>query len=292
MQDNLSQNFPSLIMADLIEASQPSDWRQLDPENTLYIEMESGRVVIELTPDFAPLHVTNIKALAREKYWDGLAVIRVNDNYVMQLADPNAENPNKKRTIKSAKETLPAEFDRMIDSELPFNALPDRDVYSSSVGFTNGFPVARDEKEGRTWLVHTYGTVSAGRDTDIDSGSGTELTAVIGHGPRQLDRNVTVVGRVRQGMEFLSSLPRGDGNLGFYEEPEPALSIRSVRLASDVAENERTHLEVLRTDTPLFSQLIEACRNRQEEWFHRPAGRVDIGNVPVPVRVTQGYPAQ
>lgn len=211
MQDKVDQTLTPLLMSDLIESSKPSDWRPLDPENTLYLELNSQRVVIELAPAFAPEHVANIKLLAREQYWDGLAVTRVNDNYVVQLADPNAEKPDKKRPIKSAKETIPAELDQLIDSSLPFTKLPDRDVYAKSVGFTNGFPVARDEQDGRTWLVHTYGTVSAGRDTGIDSGNGSEITVVIGHAPRQLDRNVTVVGRVRQGIDILSSLSRGAG---------------------------------------------------------------------------------
>lgn len=283
MQDRVDQNVTPLLMSDLIESSQPTDWRTLDPENTLYLELNSQRVVIELAPAFAPEHVANIKLLAHERYWDGLAVIRVNDNYVVQLADPNAEKPHQKRTIQSAKETLPAELDRLIDSGLRFTKLPDKDVYAKSVGFTDSFPVARDDEEGRSWLVHTYGTVSAGRDTGIDSGGGSELTVVIGHAPRQLDRNVTVVGRVRQGIEVLSSLPRGDGALGFQENP--VMLIESVRLASDLPDAERTPLEVLRTDTPLFLQLIESRKNRQEEWFYRPSGHVEIGNVPLPVRL-------
>ena len=238
----------------------------------------------ELAPDFAPNHVANIKILAREKYWDGLAITRVDDNYVVQWADPNADQPDRKRRIRYAKETLPAELDCAIGSKLPFTALPDKDVYASSVGFTNGFPVARDDEEGRTWLVHSYGAVGAGRDTNIDSGGGRELTAVIGHAPRQLDRNVTLVGRVRQGMEFLSSLPRGNEHLGFHQDAAPNLLITSVRIASDVRDEERTHLEVLRTDTPLFSKLVEARRNRREEWFHTVAGAIDIANVPLPVR--------
>ena len=271
-------------MAQLLASSQPSDWRSLDPANTLYLELASGRVVIELAPDFAPHHVANLRALAREGYWDGLAAIRVNDNYVAQFADPHAEDPARRRKIQRAKETLPAEFEQTIDPAMPFTPLTDGDGYAEVVGFTNGFPVARDEREGCTWLVHTYGAVSAGRDTGIDSGGGSELTVVIGHAPRQLDRNVTVVGRVRQGMERVSSLPRGSGSLGFSREDDPAMRIRSVRLASKVPVAEQTPLEVLRTDTPLFSQLIESRRNRREAWFHRPAGYIEIGNVPLPVR--------
>lgn len=275
---------PGMTLDDLLASSNALDWRLSDPENMLYVDFAATRVVIELAPDFAPEHVANIRRLAREGYWDGLAVTRVNDNYVVQIADPDAEHPERKRGVTSAKEFLPAELDRAIDPALPFTVLEDGDVYAPLVGFTNGFPVARDEQQDRTWLLHTYGAVSAGRDVDIDSGNGAELTIVLGHAPRQLDRNVTVVGRVRQGMEFISSLPRGAGGLGFYGSDHADLKVRSARLASDLPVAQRVPLEVLRTDTALFLKLIETRRNRRDEWFHRPAGRVDIGNVPLPVR--------
>ena len=115
-----------------------------------------------------------------------------------------------------------------------------------------GFPVARDRKARRMWLVHTYGMVGAGRDTSPDSGGGMELYAVIGQAPRHLDRNVTLLGRVLQGMELLSALPRGTGAMGFYERPDEYAVIKSCRVAADVPAAERTELEVLRTDTPLL----------------------------------------
>lgn len=273
-----------LMVADLMAASQPSDWRALDPENTLYMELPAGRVIIELAPQFAPNHVNNVKALAREKYWDGLAVVRVQDNYVVQWADPNAEKPEAKRKIQNAKATLPPEFDSAFDPKLPFTALPDKDVYAPETGFVNGFAVARDKKAKKQWLIHCYGAVGAGRDNAADSGGGSELYAVIGHSPRQLDRNVTLLGRVIQGIELLSSLPRGKGKMGFYEKPAENITIKSVRVAADVPEKERTPLEILRTDTPLFKKLIEARRARREEWFHYQAGRLEVCNVPVPAR--------
>jgi peptidylprolyl isomerase len=272
------------VMSEVLAASTPTDWRGLDPENTLYLELGSGRVVIELAPAFAPRHVANVKALAREHYWDGLAIVRAQDNYVVQWADPNAEKPEVARPIKGAQRTLPAEFDRPLDLKLPFTPLPDQDVYAPEAGFSGGFPVARDKHSGKMWLIHTYGMVGAGRDTAPDSGGGTELYVVIGHAPRQLDRNVTLLGHVIQGIELLSTLPRGTGPMGFYEKAEQRVPIRSVRVATDVPESERSSLEVLRTDTPTFRALIESRRNRLEEWFQVPAGRLEIGNVPVPVR--------
>ena len=277
-----SQRAPT--MAEVLASSKPADWRSLDPENTLYLELDSGRVVIELAPAFSPQHVANVKALAREHYYDGLAIVRAQDNYVVQLADPEAEKPEFARKIQHAKRTLPSEFERRIDRKLPFTRLPDGDVYAAQVGFSAGFPVARDSRSGKTWLVHCYGMVGAGRDAPADSGGGTELYVVIGHAPRHLDRNVTLLGRVVQGMELLSSLPRGTGALGFYEKPEQRTPIKAIRIAADVPRAERAPLEILRTDTPTFQALIESRRNRREDWFHFQAGRIEICNVPIPVR--------
>jgi peptidylprolyl isomerase len=265
------------ITADVLAASTPADWRPLDPENTLYMELASGRVVIELAPAFAPNHVANVKALAREHYFDGLAIIRVQDNYVAQWADPNAEKPDLARTIQHAQKTLRAEFDRPLDPKLPFTPLPDRDVYAPEVGFSEGFPVARDPATGKMWLVHCYGMVGAGRDNSPDSGGGAELYVVIGHAPRHLDRNVTLLGRVVQGMELISALPRGTGALGFYEKPEQDVPIKSIRVAADVPAAERSNLEILRTDTATFRNLIEAKRNRREEWFQYQAATWKLG---------------
>ena len=273
-----------LTMAEVLAASQPGDWRLLDAENTLYVEFTSGRVVIELAPEFAPRHVTNVKALAREHYYDGLAIVRSQDNYVVQWADPAAEKPEQARKIQHAQKTLPAEFERSLDRKILFTRLPDGDVYAPEVGFSSGFPVARDPRSGRMWLVHGYGMVGAGRDVDPNSGGGTELYVVIGQAPRHLDRNVTLLGRVVQGMPLLSALPRGTGAMGFYEQAEQRVPIKSIRVAADMPAAERSVLEVMRTDTPVFQKLIESRRNRREEWFHVPAGRIEIGNVPIPVR--------
>jgi len=271
-------------MAEILAASQPGDWRQLDPENTLYVEFAKGRVVIILAPAFAPRHVANIKALAREHYYDGLAIVRAQDNYVVQWADPDAEKPELARKIQHAERTLPAEFDRALDRKVPFARLPDGDVYAPEVGFSDAFPAARDRRSGKMWLVHCYGMVGAGRDEAANSGGGTELYVVTGHAPRHLDRNVTLIGRVVQGVELLSALPRGSGPMGFYERSEERVPIKTIRVAADVPAAERIALEVMRTDTPTFQKLIESRRNRPEDWFHFQAGHIEICNVPIPVR--------
>ena len=180
---------------------------------------------------------------------------------------------------------MAAEFERPLRG-LSLTRLPDPDTYAPEVGFVEDFPVAADPATGRAWLVHCYGMVGAGRDNDVDSGGGTELYVVIGQAPRHLDRNVTLLGRVVSGMELLSVMPRGSGPLGRYERPQQYVPLTSLRVAADVPAAQRTNLEVLRTDTPTFLAYLEARRNRHEEWFKVPAGRVEVCNVPVPVRPT------
>ena len=265
-------------MADVIAASKSADWRSLDLQNTLYLELPTGRVVIELNPTFAPKHVANIKALVHEHYFDGTAIVRAQDNYVVQWADPASTRP-----LGSAQKTLDAEFSRSAN-ELAFTLLPDPDTYASEVGFVDGYPAAREARTHLAWLVHCYSMVGVGRDNDVDSGNGSELYVVIGQAPRQLDRNFALVGRVVAGMEQLATLRRGTGALGFYEKPGERTAIHSVRLAADVPEAERSHLEIMRTDTRTFADLVESRRNRRDEWYKVPAGRIDVCNVPLVVR--------
>ncbi len=82
----------------------------------------------------------------------------------------------------------------------------------------SGWPIAYDPKAGTANLTHCYGYVGVGRGLAPDTGTGGELYAVIGHAPRQLDRNIAVVGRVVEGIEQMSALPRGTEALGFYKE--------------------------------------------------------------------------
>jgi peptidylprolyl isomerase len=268
-----------LTGAQILAASSPSDWRPLDPHNTLYMELPTGRVIIELAPQFAPHHAANVEALAREGYFDGLWIMRAQDNYVVQWGDPD-----EKKAIHHAQRTLPAEFERPL-RDLTLSKLPDPDTYAPVTGFVDDFPAAADPSVGRAWLTHCYGMVGAGRDNDVDSGGGTELYVVIGQAPRHLDRNITLLGRVVQGMDLLAVMPRGSGAMGFYEHPAERTMIKSVRVAADVPESERTQLEVLRTDTPTFAAYLEARRNRSEEWFKVPAGRIDVCNLSIPSRL-------
>ena len=272
----------SLTAAEVAQAASDEEWRALDPENTVYFAFPGGTVIVELAPVFAPRHVENIRALVRGGYFDGGAVTRSQDNYVVQWASrPLAEGESYPSGVETA---LAPEFE-VATPGVRFTRMPDGDVYADEAGFVQGFPAGRDPENGALWMAHCYGTVAVPRGNDPTSGSGTGLYAVIGHSPRHLDRNLSVVGRVVAGMEHVSTLPRGTGPLGRYESRAEWVPIASARLGSDLPENERSNLQILRTDSQSFRDLIMAARSRQETFFVRPTDRIGVCNVQVPTRL-------
>lgn len=268
-------------------ASAPADaWRTPDPANLLYMTLPTGTVVIELAPQFAPAHVANVRRLAQAGFWDGTSVYRVHDNFVAQWGDAHADEPGKARPLGEAAAPLPAEFEVPL-AGLAFSALPDADGWSDGAGFVDGFAAARDNSRGNAWMAHCYGMVGAGRNNAPDSSLGAELYAVIGQAPRQLDRNMSPVGRILLGIEHLAALPRGPEPMGFYPERSLDLPILRVRLASDMPEDERLPLQVMRTDSASFSAVVESRRNRRDAFYLRPAGHIDLCNIQVPVRLAR-----
>ena len=285
--------------ADIVAAAPPGAWRAVAPENLMLVETPRGTMAIELAPDFAPAHIAAIRALVAAGRFDAGAFTRVQDNYVVQWAA--RPGPGKTLTSGGAAAVaagstatpggmavgtgpgpahpaiLPAEYERPVKG-LQITPLGSTDTYAPS-GFADGWPVARDPKTGTAWLAHCYASVGVGRDNPPDTGDGSELYAVIGHGPRHLDRNITVVGRVIDGIADFSALARGTGPMGFYRTPAEQTVITRVRFAT--AADPR--YEVLASASPAFAAYLRARANRTG-FFVRPAGATDLCNVQVPVR--------
>jgi len=281
--------------ADIVREAPASAWRTPDPNDVLLMTLPGGTVWIELATRFAPRHAANIRALVAQHYFDGLAVLRVQDNFVAQWGDPDAEAERPPggasaadvptpRPLGAAAATLAPEF-AIDDQGLPIARLKDRDVYAPVTGFVDGFPVAVDPAAHRAWITHCYGIVGAGRGDTVDSGSGAELYAVIGQAPRTLDLNIAPVGRVIQGMELLSSLPRGGAAMGFYERREQHVRIERVQRLADLPADRRPSVRVFRTDTPAWAELVESRRNRRDAWYVHRAGAIDVCSLSVPVRI-------
>ena len=272
-------------------------------------------VVIQLMPPpFSQGWVDNIRTLARAGWYDGISINRVQDNYVVQWGDPNVDNPEATGPAKALPEALKVmgeeSYATIVKSDpttlqnATLRRMMIEDPYADLAYPISGWPVAMELPRApivRTvnaaapqvafpkpsyiaWPVHCYGMVGVGRSYSPDTGSGAELYTVIGHAPRHLDRNIALVGRVVEGIEHLSSLPRGKGALGFYEDPAKRVPIRSIRVASDLAASDQPRFEYLSTESETFARYAEARANRRDPFFIVPAGGADICNIPVPVR--------
>jgi peptidylprolyl isomerase len=266
--------------SEIVAEAPPSAWRDIRPDDLLVMDFGNGaHVVIQLAPEFAPVHVANIRALAKGGWWNGSAIYRVQDNYVVQWGNNESKKPLPAGVIAKP----PAEYHRSLKG-LAVRPLGHADDYAPSAGFAGGWPIGYDAKGGTANLTHCYGYVGVGRDLSPDTGTGGELYAVIGHAPRHLDRNIAVVGRVIDGIDRLSSLPRGTEALGFYKEESMHVPISMVRLASEIPAAERIAYQYMDTNSATFAAYLNGRANRKDDFFIRPAGGVDLCNAPVPVR--------
>jgi peptidylprolyl isomerase len=265
---------------DIVTAAPAAAWAAIPAEDLLVLDLKAGgQVIIQLAPQFAPVHVANIRALARAHWWDKSAIYRVQDNYVVQWGNNETEQPLPASVVAKP----PAEYHRALKG-LSVHPLGYPDAYAPRAGFALGWPIAYDPKGATANLIHCYGYVGVGRDLSPDTGTGGELYAVIGHAPRHLDRNIALVGRVISGMEHMSALPRGTEALGFYKERSQDVPIANVRVAADLPAATRPEFEYMTSDSNSFAAYLNARANRQDDFFIRPAGGVDICNAPVPVR--------
>ena len=267
---------------DIVAKAPASAWKTISADDLMVMDLANGgRVVIQLAPAFAPVHVANIKALARSNYWDGATVYRVQDNYVAQWGLNESDKPWPKGVTAKP----PAEYTRALRG-LRIIRLGSPDPYAPGAGFADGWPVAYSRQAGWADLAHCYASVGVGRDLSPDTGTGGELYAVIGQAPRQLDRNIALVGRVIDGIDRLSSLPRGTADLGFYKDKAQYVPIARIRLASEMAAAERPSYQYMDTGSPIFARYLHVRANRHDSFYDHPAGGVDLCNVQVPVRKT------
>ena len=305
---------------EIAAAAPASDWIAIAPSDLLVMDLapdaegKARRVVIQLMPaPFSQGWIGNIRKLAAAHWWDGTSVNRVQDNYVAQWGDATerkalpaglatvsesgyvASDPASSQTTVDGKQVIRLSKDeaerRMKRSEKLrksdiFGGASMADAYAPNVTFEAGWPIgySAEQVPDSRWPLHCYGAVGVGRNMSPDTGSGAELYAVIGHAPRHLDRNIAVVGRVISGIEHLSSLPRGTGALGFYEDEKERVAIKSIRVATEVPATDRPRFEYLSTDSDSFARYVDARQNRRDPFFILPAGGADICNIPVPVR--------
>jgi len=308
---------PQPTPGEIVAASPVTDWTAIPPDDLVVMDLPAQangkprRIVMQLLPDpFAQGWVSNVRILANAHWWDGTSVYRVQDNWVAQWGDADGEIPTKAKPLPAGLITVP-EKSYVVSAQGPERsasheeldtwlatiegthaawhalthtklAIKDADPYADETFFYSGWPLGASRQGPSAWPLHCYGTVGVARNSSPDTGTAAELYAVIGHAPRQLDRNIAVVGRVIEGIQFLSSLPRGPAQNGVYEQPEQRTPIVSVRMGSAVIDLPR--YEFLSTDSATFHRYAEASANRRDPFFIKPAGGIDICNLKVPVR--------
>lgn len=272
--------------SEIVASAKAGEWVAIAPTDLMVMDLAPDskgrprRVVIQLIPEpFSQGWVGNIRKLAAAKWWDGTSINRVQDNYVVQWGDATEKKalPEGLATVEKKNYITPNWPGKVW---ILTGAGGRRDAYAAAHGFYVGWTLAASS-EG-LWPTHCYGMVGVGRNLSPDTGSGAELYTVIGHAPRHLDRNIALVGRVIEGIEHMSSLPRGTGALGFYEKEEERVPILSVRLGNET--KEVPAFEYLSTDSDSFAAYADARANRRDPFFSVPAGGADICNIPVPVR--------
>jgi peptidylprolyl isomerase len=271
-----------LIISSSGLAAEQMLWRETNPENTVFMQLQEGMVVIELNPRFAPKTVEQFKRLIQSRFYDGLGFYRVIDGFVAQGGDGSDLGELSEVPL------IDGEFEIDWFEELPFVGVQKPDLFAAETGFIDGFAVARDEKSEKLWLTHCPGVVAMARDEDADS-SRTDFYIVIGQAPRYLDRNLTVFGRVIQGMDVVQRIKRGpDSNAGVFQDETASTRIRSMKLSSEISEDDGQKAFVMDTSSKGFEDMFEDRRKRKQKFFkHKPPKVLDVCQIPLGSRLTK-----
>ena len=271
-----TERFPETIEPPADLAS--PNWRDVHPEDLVLIETRHGRIAIELNISFAPNHAKRFRDLVRAGFYNGEYFYRVIDGFVAQAGVQDNDRMAGWPPMRN-------ENDRSLSLE-PFAPLGNADLFADTVGHSgSGFAMGRDRSLGREWLLHCPGAVALARDADPDSGR-TEFYIVLA-AQRYLDRNLTIFGRVIDGMEHVQALERGDRAVesGVIQPPRTGDAMLSVRMAADLPEDTRPRYQVMRANRDAFAAAKRARRVREEPFFYRkPPEVLDVCGFEVPVR--------
>jgi len=256
-------------------------WREVDPENLVFMELYEGQVTIELNPMFAPKTVRQFRKLVQDRFYDGLSFYRVIDGFVAQGGDGSDLGE------ASLVPLIEAEFESELPEDVEFTLVQKDDLFAPETGFVDGFAVGRDSSGKNAWLTHCPGIIAMARNDSADS-SRTDFYIVIGQAPRYLDRNMNVFGRVIHGMDVVQKIRRGPvSENGVFQDETASSRIRSIRLASDAPREERLSGLVMDTNSKGFQHLLKDRRNRTQKFFlNKPPKVLDVCQVPMAGRVT------
>ncbi|NJC41850.1 peptidylprolyl isomerase [Brevundimonas alba] len=255
-----------------------TEWRAVPAENLLVIDTTKGRILLELMPEVAPLHVERIKLLARRGFYDNIPWHRVIDTFMAQTGDPLGNGEG-----QSPFPDLKAEFTFRRDAAMPFAAAAE--PAGARVGYLHSLPIQTQPDavfatsgDGKVhgWGLYCPGVAGMARDEGNDTANSQFF--IMRQAYPALDKRYTIWGMTVGGLDVVRALQVGDGENGMMASAQPDRMTR-VRVAADIPEAERPAVEVLAPGTPRFRALIEEARTARGADF-------SACDVTLPVQVT------
>jgi len=236
-----------------------TEWRAVPAENLLVIDTTRGRILLELTPEVAPLHVERIKLLARRGFYDNVPWHRVIDWFMAQTGDPLGNGEG-----QSPYPDLKAEFTFRRDATMPF--APAAEPMGARVGFFNSLPVQTQPDaafaqtgDGKVhgWGLYCPGVAGMARDEGNDTANSQFF--IMRQAYPALDKRYTIWGMTVSGLDVVRALQVGDGDNGMMSQAQPDRMTR-VRVAADIPAAERPTVAVLAHESARFRALVDEAR--------------------------------
>lgn len=237
-----------------------SDWYPVPAEHLVTIDTHYGDVVIALHPSLAPQHVARFTSLVNAGFYNDQYFYRVVEGFVAQAGSNDTHDTA--AFPPSLLSPLKAEF--TVKNKGDVDLVETNDMFAPETGFLDGFAVGVDNTRNEMWGLHCPGTVAFARNSEKDTAS-TELYIVIGQAPRHLDRNMSVIGRVVEGMTVLQQLPRGNvENGGVITALSDSSKIRNV----SVGARGEIHYFIQRPSHEEYQTRTATGRHLENPFFH------------------------
>jgi peptidylprolyl isomerase len=231
----------------------PPAWRDADAENTMVIDTNQGRIILELVPQAAPQAVARLKRLTSMHFYDGLTFFRVIDDFMAQTGDPQNNGQG-----GSVLPNVPAEFSFKLGGRgvAVVDHPPGHDA-----GFIGALPVVAQPAamaalmaDGKITVHPTFcqGVVGMARAQDPDSANSQFFLM---RQPRNnLDEKYAALGRVIVGEDVVRAIKVGE------PVADPQDRMTRVQMLADIPDGVRPTVKVIDTNSRYFSEVVNNAR--------------------------------
>ena len=265
----------SLLMSPKSNASDQPDYIEIPQQELVYMHTSKGMLVMQITDIQSPNAANQFKNLVKEGFYNGLDIYRVVDGFVIQGGEQEFDPQTSKQS--KFRNNLKAEFTRQIPENSQFMSVQSPALLAPEEGLIGTFPAGRDKQTKEEWLLHCPGTVAMARNNEPDTSS-TEFYVTIGHAPRHLDRNMSVFGRVIDGMTAAQAMHRGPMSTnGVIDKDQPRTKILSAVLGNDQTANLKVNYKIENPRGKKYQDRLANARSNPGPFLVYPGnGNVDV----------------